>query len=78
MREADGAVSVARLGPERLMPPLALVSTGEAAADVLSGRASGWDKGMLAHDEFGRLLGASSFTMPDEPWRPRRRTLQPS
>lgn len=77
IRDQDGPVSMVRLGPERVVPPFVFVTGPAGAADVLSARSDGVDKGARAHEEFERLLGASSFSMRTEPWQPRRRIVQP-
>lgn len=76
IRAAGGPVTMVRFGSSRLLPPFAVITSPQGARDVLGGNDSPFDKEGLVHVE-SRALGINSFNMPNEPWRARRRTLQP-
>src|SRR4051812_32540028 len=73
-RENGGPVAMVRLGPSRLVPVFAAVSSPQGAHDVLAGSDGAFDKEMIVHVE-NRALGTNLFNLAHEPWMPRRRTL---
>ena len=64
------------LGPSWLVPPLVLVTSPNGIRDVL-GREDALAERCMVHDEVRNLAGDSLFVLPYEPWRPRKRALQP-
>lgn len=76
IRAAGGPVTLVRFGPRRLFPPIAVVTSPRGARDVLAGSDSPFDKQGAIHHQV-RVLGTNVFSMENEPWRPRRRALQP-
>ncbi len=76
IKDAGGPVTMVRFGPERIVPPFAVVTSPQGARDVLGGSDGGFDKEGLIHVET-RALGANLFNMPHEPWLTRKRVLQP-
>ena len=77
IRDSVGPVGLVRLGPDRLTPPFVIVTSPEGARQVLGGRDAPWDKVALPQDEARDGLGLSSFTMTNDAWASRRRTVQP-
>ena len=75
LRDAGGRVTRLKTGPAWLTPEAVLATSPRAAHDILGGTASA--ERTSAHDEVRYLLGASLFTLKNEPWLPRRRALQP-
>jgi cytochrome P450 len=77
IRDAGGPVAIVRLGPRRLVPPFAVVTSPQGAHDVLAGSDGTFDKEMIVHVQT-RWLGKNVFDLPHASWKPRRRTLQPA
>jgi cytochrome P450 len=73
---AGGPVTMVRLGPRRLAPAFAVVTSPQGAHDVLAASDGAFDKEMIVHVQ-NRALGENVFNLPHERWLPRRRTLQP-
>ena len=76
LRDAGGPVTRLRLGPTWLIPEVVLLTSPEGAHAVLAAPPECTDRAR-GHDEFRQLLGEDLFTLPNAPWLPRRRTLQP-
>jgi len=76
IRDAGGPVAMVRLGPERLIPPFAVITSPQGACDVLGATDGAFDKEGLVHVE-SRDWGDNVFNLPYEPWLKRRRALQP-
>ena len=76
IRDAGGPVTRVQLGPKRLFPPLVAVFSTEAIRDVL-GRNDALAERCIVHQEVQDMAGDSLFVLPNEPWRPRKRALQP-
>src|SRR6476661_4371945 len=76
VRDAGGPVAMLRLGPQRLIPPFAVITSPQGARDVLGVADGGYDKENLVHVE-SRDWGENVFNMPYESWVKRRRVLQP-
>src|SRR3954454_19024915 len=74
---AGGPVTMVRLGPRRLVPAFAVVTSPQGAHDVLAGSDGTFDKEMIVHVQ-PRWLGTNVFALPHEPWKARRRALQPA
>ncbi|BBY63416.1 cytochrome P450 [Mycolicibacterium helvum] len=77
LRDAGGPVTRFTVGPRWLMPPMVLVTSPGALRDVLSIKDGSVDKTSPVFDEMRRIIGANLADLPFEPWRPRRRTIQP-
>jgi cytochrome P450 len=77
LRDAGGPVTAFTLGPRWLMPPMVLVTSPGAIRDVLSIKDASVDKTTPIFDEMRRIIGSNLADLPFEPWKPRRRTLQP-
>jgi cytochrome P450 len=77
IRDAGGPVAIVRLGPRRLVAPFAVVTSPRGAHDVLAGSDGTFDKEMIVHVQT-RWLGNNVFDLPHQPWKVRRRTLQPA
>jgi cytochrome P450 len=71
-----GPVVLAKLGPERLTPLFAMVTSPQGARDVLGATQAAIDKTGLFYREARLWLGDNVFNMAGDPWLPRRRTLQ--
>jgi cytochrome P450 len=76
MRAAGGSVTRVSFGPKWLVPPIVAVFSPAAIRDVL-GRNDASSERCVVHDEVRHLGGDSLFVLPNEPWRPRKRALQP-
>jgi cytochrome P450 len=76
VRDAGGPVSRVQLGPKWLVPPIVVVTSPNGIGDVL-GRKDVFAERCQVHDEVRYLAGNSLFVLPNEPWLPRRRALQP-
>jgi cytochrome P450 len=76
MRAAGGPITRVSFGPKWLMPPIVAVFSPAAIRDVL-GRNDASSERCVVHDEVRHLGGDSLFVLPNEPWRPRKRALQP-
>jgi cytochrome P450 len=77
LRDAGGPVTAFKLGPRWLMPPMVLVTSPGSIRDVLSVKDASVDKTTPVFSEMRRILGSNLTVLPFEPWKPRRRTLQP-
>ncbi|MDY6998307.1 MAG: cytochrome P450 [Actinomycetota bacterium] len=76
IRAAGGPVTRVQLAPTWLCPPLVAVFSPEGIRDVL-GRSDALAERCVVHDEVRAMAGDSLFVLPNEPWRPRKRALQP-
>jgi cytochrome P450 len=76
LRDAGGPVTMVRLGPRRVTPSFAVITSPQGVRDVLGGTDEAIDKEMIVHIQ-SRLWGPNLFNMPNATWKPRRRTLQP-
>ena len=76
LRDAGGPVSRIQLGPTWLLPPAVAVFSANAVRDVL-GRNDASAERCLVHEEVRNLGGDSLFVLPNKPWVPRKRALQP-
>ncbi len=76
LRDAGGPITRLDLAPRWIAPPIVLVTSPRGAHDVLGGTDSGFDKAPV-HQEMLRLLGPNLFDLKHDPWKPRRRSLQP-
>jgi cytochrome P450 len=76
LRDVGGPVTRIELGPSWLVPPLVLVTSPNGIRDVL-GRKDALAERCMVHDEVRNLAGDSLFVLPNDPWRPRKRALQP-
>jgi len=76
IRAAGGPVTRISFGPSWLLPSLVSVMSPGAIRDVL-GRNDAFAERCIVHDEVRYLGGDSLFVLPNEPWRPRKRALQP-
>ena len=76
IRAAGGAVTRVSFGPSWLAPSLVSVMAPGPIRDVL-GRNDAFAERCIVHDEVRHLAGDSLFVLPNEPWRPRKRALQP-
>ncbi|WP_373692446.1 cytochrome P450 [[Mycobacterium] kokjensenii] len=74
LRDAGGPVTRLVLAPRWLAPPVVLVTSPQGAHDVLTNADVERNP---AHEEIRHLLGANLIDLPNGPWLPRRRTLQP-
>ena len=77
LRDAGGPVTRFTLGPRWLMPSMVLATSPAAIRDVLSIRDGAVDKTTPVFDEMRRIIGSNLADLPYEPWKSRRRTLQP-
>ena len=77
LRDAGGRVTFFTLGPRWLMPPMVLATSPAAIRDILSTKDDSVDKTTPVFDQVRRIIGASLTDLPFEPWKSRRRTLQP-
>lgn len=76
IRDSVGPVALVKLGPARIAPLIAMVSSPQGARDVLGATEQAIDKTGVAHRQ-SRLWGDNLFTVANETWLPRRRVLQP-
>jgi cytochrome P450 len=76
IRDVSGPVALVKLGPRRITPVVAMVTSPQGARDVLAGTDAAIDKEMIIHVE-SRLHGDNVFNMAHEQWLPRRQALQP-
>ncbi|KIU13751.1 cytochrome P450 [Mycolicibacterium llatzerense] len=74
LRDAGGPVTRLVLMPRWVAPPLVMVTSPQGAHDVLT--SDDVDR-TAVHDEIRHVLGPNLFDLPNAPWLPRRRTLQP-
>ncbi|OBJ05256.1 cytochrome P450 [Mycobacterium alsense] len=77
LRDAGGPVTYFTLGPRWLMPPMVLATSPPAIRDILSTKDASVDKTTPVFDQMRRIIGANLAVLPHEPWKSRRRTLQP-
>ena len=59
------------------MPPMVLVTSPAAIRDILSTKDDSVDKTTPVLNQMRRIIGANLTDLPFEPWKPRRRILQP-
>jgi cytochrome P450 len=76
LRDHGGPVVRVPIGPPRVTPRFVVVTSPRGAHDVLAGFDGTVDKGVQVQEET-KHLGLSSFNLQHQPWKPRRRTLQP-
>jgi cytochrome P450 len=76
-RDTTGPVTMLKLGPRRMVPLVAVMTSPEAARGVLGRHDGAFDKLTPSDVEIRRTLGDSLFSFTHELWRARRRTLQP-
>ncbi|OBK70812.1 cytochrome P450 [Mycobacterium sp. 1274761.0] len=76
VREAGGPVTRIQIGPKWLFPPVVAVFSATGIRDVL-GRNDASAERCVVHEEVQQLAGDSLFVLPNEPWLPRKRALQP-
>jgi cytochrome P450 len=76
MRDAGGPVTRLRLAPKWLMPTVVVASSPQSARDILA-RSGEHVERTRVHHEMRQLFGPNLFNLTHEPWRPRRRALQP-
>ncbi|VEG51605.1 cytochrome P450 [Mycolicibacterium aurum] len=76
VRRAGGPVTRVQVAPKWLFPPLVAVFSPESIRDVL-GRNDAFAERCIVHEEVQNMAGDSLFVLPNEPWRPRKRALQP-
>lgn len=76
IREAGGPITRVQIGPKWLFPPLVAVFSAEGIRDVL-GRSDAFAERCIVHEEVQNMAGDSLFVLPNAPWRPRKRALQP-
>ena len=76
LRDAGGTVTRIQFGPKWLAPPVVAVFSPAGIRDVL-GRNDTYAERCLVHEEVQYLAGDSLFVLPNEPWLPRKRALQP-
>ena len=76
LRAAGGTVTRIQVGPKWLFPPVVAVFSPSGIRDVL-GRNDAAAERCVMHDEVRHLGGDSLFVLPNEPWLPRKRALQP-
>lgn len=76
LREAGGQVTRVPLGPKWLSPPIVWVMSPSGAHEVLALRNDSCDR-TVVHRELRYLMGDNLADLPNEPWRARKRTLQP-
>ena len=77
LRDVGGRVTFFTLGPRWLMPPMVLATSPDAIRDILSTKDDSVDKTTPVFEQVRRIIGASLTDLPFEPWKSRRRTLQP-
>lgn len=76
LRDAGGHVTRIQFGPQWAVPPVVAVFSPNGIRDVL-GRNDASAERCVVHDEVRHLAGDSLFVLPNEPWLPRKRALQP-
>lgn len=76
IRAAGGPVTRVQIAPKWLFPPLVAVFSPESIRDVL-GRNDAFAERCIVHEEVRDMAGDSLFVLRNEPWRPRKRALQP-
>jgi cytochrome P450 len=76
IRDAGGPITRIQFGPKKLFPPIVAVMSPNAMRDVL-GRSDASSERCVIHEEVQNMAGDSLFVLPNEPWFPRKRALQP-
>lgn len=76
LRDAGGTVTRIQVGPKWLFPPVVAVFSPSGIRDVLA-RNDWAAERCVVHEEVRGLAGDSLFVLPNEPWLPRKRALQP-
>ena len=76
MRDAGGPITRIQFGPKWLLPPIVAVMSPDGIRDVL-GRNDASSERCIVHEEVRHMAGDSLFVLPNEPWLPRKRALQP-
>ena len=76
LRDAGGTVTRIQVGPKWLFPPVVAVFSPSGIRDVL-GRNDASAERCVVHEEVQHLAGDKLFVLPNEPWLPRKRALQP-
>ena len=76
IRDAGGPITRVQVAPKWLFPPFVAVFAPESIRDVL-GRNDAFAERCIVHEEVRQMAGDSLFVLPNEPWRPRKRALQP-
>jgi cytochrome P450 len=76
LRDAGGKVTRIQVGPKWMAPPVVAVFSASGIRDVL-GRNDAAAERCVVHEEVQNLAGDSLFVLPNEPWLPRKRALQP-
>ncbi|GFG52595.1 cytochrome P450 [Mycolicibacterium agri] len=76
LRDAGGHVTRIQFGPKWAVPPIVAVFSPNGIRDVL-GRNDPAAERCTVHEEVRHLAGDSLFVLPNEPWLPRKRALQP-
>jgi cytochrome P450 len=76
IRDAGGPITRVQFGPKWAFPPLVAVFSPDGIRDVL-GRNDAFSERCIVHEEVQHMAGDSLFVLPNEPWRPRKRALQP-
>jgi cytochrome P450 len=76
VRAAGGPITRVQVAPKWLFPPFVAVFSPESIRDVL-GRNDAFAERCVVHEEVRQMAGDSLFVLPNEPWRPRKRALQP-
>jgi cytochrome P450 len=76
LREAGGPVTRIVVVPKFVAPPVVLVSSPSGIRDVL-GRTDGLTERCQIHEEVRNVAGDNLFVLPNKPWLPRRRAVQP-
>lgn len=76
IRDAGGPITRVQFGPKWMFPPLVAVMSPNGIRDVL-GRNDAFSERCIIHEEVRNMAGDSLFVLPNEPWLPRKRALQP-
>jgi cytochrome P450 len=76
LRDVAGPVVRLELGPQWLIPRIVVVTSPAGIRDVLYRHHAEAER-CRVHDEVRDLGGESLFVLPNVPWTPRRRALQP-
>ena len=76
LRDAGGPVTRLVLGPKWMVQPIVLVTSPNGIRDVL-GRVDEFSERCDVHEQVRQLAGDSLWVLPNKPWVPRRRALQP-
>lgn len=76
LRESGGSITRVPLGPKWLAPSIVFVMSPAGARDVLA-RNHDWCDRTEVHRQVRLVLGDNLAGLPNMPWLPRKRTLQP-